>query len=51
MIFKGRYENEAGIFRSYISAEILKPSSEWMLVDLLIDTGADETSLDLNFII
>lgn len=50
MIFYGRYKNEAGIFRPYISAELLSPSNEWMGIDLLIDTGADETFLDFSFI-
>lgn len=50
MIFQGRYENEAGIFRPYISADVLSPANEWVVVDLLLDTGADETFLDFSFI-
>jgi len=46
MIFYGRYKIEAGIFRPYVSAEILSPTDEWMGIDLLIDTGADGTFLD-----
>lgn len=50
MIFQGRYENEAGIFRPYISADVLSPANEWVEVDFLVDTGADETFLDFRFI-
>ena len=50
MIFQGRYENEAGIFRPYISADVLSPANEWVMVDFLVDTGADETFLDFTFI-
>ena len=52
MILKGRYENEAGIFRPYISADadVLSPANEWVIVDFLLDTGADETFLDFSFI-
>ena len=50
MIFQGRYENDAGIFRPYISADVLSMSNEWVTVDFLIDSGADETFLDFIFI-
>ncbi len=46
MTFRGKYENEAGIFRPYISADVLSPANEWVIVDFLLDTGADETFLD-----
>ncbi|MBU1487113.1 retropepsin-like domain-containing protein [bacterium] len=50
MIFQGRYENETGIFRPYISADVLSPANEWVEVDFLVDTGADETFLDFSFV-
>lgn len=50
MIFQGRYENEAGIFRPYISADVLSPANEWVDVDFLVAPGADETFLDFCFI-
>lgn len=45
MIFRGRYENEAGVFRPYITADVLSPANKWVDVDFLVDTGADETFL------
>ena len=50
MIFQGRYENDAGIFRPYISADVLSLVNEWVTVDFLVDSGADETFLDFTFI-
>lgn len=50
MIFQGRYENDAGIFRPYISADVLSLANEWVTVDFLVDSGADETFLDFTFI-
>lgn len=50
MIFRGRYKDESGIFRPYIKAEVLSPADEWVMVDFLLDTGADETFLDFSFI-
>lgn len=50
MIFQGRYESDAGIVRPYISCEILTPKEDWITIDFLIDTGADETFLDFNSI-
>lgn len=50
MIFQGRYENESGIFRPYITADVLSPANEWVAIDFLVDTGADETFLDVSFI-
>lgn len=50
MIFRGRYKNDGDIFRPYIIANILTPKGNWITVDFLIDTGADETFLDYNLI-
>jgi hypothetical protein len=50
MIFRGRYENDAGTPRPYISADILSPQSDWVTIDFLVDTGADETFLDFSLI-
>lgn len=50
MIFQGRYENDAGIFRPYISADVLSLANEWVTVDFWVDSGADETFLDFTFI-
>jgi len=50
MIFRGRYKDEAGTFRPYIMAEVLSPVNEWVMVDFVADTGADETFLDFTFI-
>ena len=36
MIFQGRYENDAGIFRPYISADVLSLANEWVTVDFLV---------------
>lgn len=50
MIFRGRYENDEGIVRPYINGDILTPKGDWISIDFLIDTGADETFLDFNSI-
>jgi len=50
MIFRGRYENDAGIFRPYISADILSSQGNWVTIDFLVDTGADGTFLDYSLI-
>ncbi|MBU0566824.1 hypothetical protein KJ693_05125 [bacterium] len=50
MIFRGRYKDEAGIFRPYMRADVLSPANEWVMADFLADTGADETFLDFSFI-
>ncbi len=50
MIFQGKYVNEAGIYRPYISADLQSPSNKWVMIDFLADTGADETFLDYSYI-
>lgn len=50
MIFQGRYKDESGVLRPYIKADVLSPANEWVEVNFLVDTGADETFLDFSFI-
>ncbi len=50
MIFQGKYVNEAGTYRPYISADLLSPAKKWIMVDFLVDSGADETFLDYSYI-
>ena len=45
MIFYGRYRENYGAHRPFITAYILSPEGQWIQYSFLVDTGADETFL------
>ena len=45
MILHGRYENEAGILRPYISGFVYSSRRVWLEYAFLVDSGADVTFL------
>lgn len=45
MILRGRYENEAGILRPYISGFVYSSMGVWLEYAFLVDSGADVTFL------
>jgi hypothetical protein len=45
MIFHGRYRENYGAYRPFITAYVLSPNGKWMKYSFLVDTGADETFL------
>lgn len=50
MIFQGKYVEDAGYLRPYIRVQIKSQKGDWITVDFLMDTGADETFLDFSLI-
>ena len=45
MIFHGRYRENYGANRPFITAYVLSPGGRWIQYSFLVDTGADETFL------